>query len=132
LADFRSADGKKLAGSNRLYRILISESAYLIWKIRCKRLSNSKPGDPIITETEVRHKWVRAMNLRLELDRTLTKTKYEKKALPRSKVLQTWRRMIKDEKNLPPDWIGSKGVVVGIRLKECQTRGSQVATSGVT
>ncbi|KZP05599.1 RnaseH-domain-containing protein, partial [Athelia psychrophila] len=132
LAEYKTEDGKKLTGSNRLYRIIISESAYLIWKIRCKRLLESKPDDPIITEKEVHNKWIKSINLRLELDKALTKDSFEKKALPRSKVLQTWRKTIRNEKNLPPDWIRHKGVVVGIGLQERHDRGSQAATPEAT
>lgn len=34
LTEFQTDDGKRLPGANRLWRILISESAHLIWKLR--------------------------------------------------------------------------------------------------
>jgi ribonuclease HI len=34
LAEFRATDGKRDEGAERLYRILMSEAAYLIWRIR--------------------------------------------------------------------------------------------------
>ncbi|KAJ3855451.1 hypothetical protein EV368DRAFT_72288 [Lentinula lateritia] len=43
LADFKNAEGKRETGQSRLFRILISESAYLIWKIRNERVINNKP-----------------------------------------------------------------------------------------
>ncbi|KAJ7064028.1 hypothetical protein C8F01DRAFT_984071, partial [Mycena amicta] len=36
LAVFRDPNGKELKGSSRLYKILLSESVFLIWKIRCE------------------------------------------------------------------------------------------------
>ena len=132
LSDFKTTKGKKLAGANRLYRIIISESAHLIWKIRCKRLLESNPNDPLISRTEVHNKWVKAINMRLALDIALTRKTYETKALPRKKVLQTWRRTIKDERDLPPDWIRESGVVVSIGRKERNEWAGRPANSGVT
>lgn len=37
LAQFRNKNNQILHGKNRLYRILISESAFLIWKLHCKQ-----------------------------------------------------------------------------------------------
>lgn len=57
----------------------------------------------LIPEHEIHGGWVKTMNLRLELDITLTNPKYEKKAIPRSKVINTWRGVIKNEKDLLND-----------------------------
>jgi hypothetical protein len=35
-------DNKPLTGKNRLYKILVSESAFLIWKLRCERTIGNK------------------------------------------------------------------------------------------
>ncbi|KAJ3817970.1 ribonuclease H-like domain-containing protein, partial [Lentinula raphanica] len=37
LADIRNEKGERLSGKSRLWRILVSETAYLIWKLRCER-----------------------------------------------------------------------------------------------
>lgn len=115
LAEFKTADGKKLTGANRLYRILISES---------------DETQPQTSETEIHNKWVKIINLRLELDIALTKNKYNEKAMPRKKVLQTWRNTIENERNLPPDWTRSNGVVVSIRRMERQTERTQRENPG--
>ena len=39
LIGFKNPEGKTLRGTSRMYRILIFESAHLIWKLRCKRVS---------------------------------------------------------------------------------------------
>lgn len=106
LADFRSPNGKKLTGANRLYRIIIFESAHLIWKIRCMGLFETDPEKPEITEKEIHNKWIKMINLRLELDKALTNDKFQEKSMPRRKVLQTWRNTIENEKKTY-QWTGS-------------------------
>ncbi|KAJ7655883.1 hypothetical protein B0H17DRAFT_956270, partial [Mycena rosella] len=46
LASFTGADGKPFKGNERLYRILISESMCMIWKIRCDCVIG-KAGEPL-------------------------------------------------------------------------------------
>ncbi|KAF9001152.1 hypothetical protein BDQ17DRAFT_1244844, partial [Cyathus striatus] len=36
-ANWKSPDGKKCPGANRHFNILVSESAYFIWKTQCKQ-----------------------------------------------------------------------------------------------
>lgn len=100
MAMFKLEDGKILAGANRLYRILISESAYLIWKLRNKRLFDPKPNEEFTkpTPNEIHNKWIRAINDRLTLDIAMSHDKYETNAIPRRKILQTWRRTLQNEK----------------------------------
>jgi len=113
-------DDKKLkekrSWENRFYRILITESAHLIWKIRCERVIRNE-GE-LTTANEVRSKWLAAVNLRLELDRKMTNPKYEKKALNKSLVLGTWKGVLKNEQDLPDDWIREDGVLVGMDIGE--------------
>ena len=72
----------------------------------------------LTTANEVRSKWLAAVNLRLELDRKMTNPKYEKKALNKSLVLGTWKGVLKNEQDLPDDWIREDGVLVGIDIGE--------------
>ena len=113
-------DDKKLkekrSWENRFYRILITESAHLIWKIRCERVIRNE-GE-LTTTNEVRSKWLAAVNLRLELDRKMTNPKYKKKALNKSLVLSTWKGVLKNEQDLPDDWIREDGVLVGMDIGE--------------
>ncbi|KAG2079380.1 hypothetical protein BD769DRAFT_1380581, partial [Suillus cothurnatus] len=51
-------------GTSRLLRILISESAYLIWTIRCKRVIHESTHN----EDSVRRRWRNAIDRRLQLD----------------------------------------------------------------
>jgi len=54
LAAFKDKTGEPDEGANRLYRIIISESAHLVWKLRCARviqLGDNKKDWPSRQET---------------------------------------------------------------------------------
>ncbi|KAJ4480833.1 hypothetical protein J3R30DRAFT_3240207, partial [Lentinula aciculospora] len=42
LIDFKKEDGKKSTGLSRLFRIIVLESTYLIWKLRNERVIGGK------------------------------------------------------------------------------------------
>ncbi|KAJ8089863.1 hypothetical protein PM082_018440 [Marasmius tenuissimus] len=71
--------GKDMKGDARLWKILIEESAYLLWRMRCERVIRNK-NEPF-TEAEVSNRWEKMMNERLQLDRRLTNKRFERKAL---------------------------------------------------
>ncbi|KAJ7933230.1 hypothetical protein B0H13DRAFT_1457660, partial [Mycena leptocephala] len=75
-------------GTTRFYRILISESAHLIWRLKNERVINGKdPPAP----AEIKNRWVYGLNVRLTIDCLMTnKAKYGKKALKKGLVLRTW------------------------------------------
>jgi ribonuclease HI len=111
-------ENKTNTGLTRLYKILISEAAYKIWSIRCKR---------VITHDNERSKWptkvnilndIRSqINLRLRIDCMQTNEKrFEVKALSCSKVTATWRGILQNEEYLPENWASNPGVLVGIRV----------------
>ncbi|KAI0686120.1 hypothetical protein C8T65DRAFT_712418 [Cerioporus squamosus] len=103
------------AGQQRLTRILLMEAVHMIWKMRCERVIQHE-GDPEkwITKAAVRARWVAALNRRLRIDQGLTVTRLQKKAVSRDLVLSTWDSMVLNRDNLPEDWIGKPGVLVGI------------------
>ncbi|KAJ6499692.1 hypothetical protein C8R47DRAFT_1258963, partial [Mycena vitilis] len=103
---------KKDKGTTRLFRILVSESAYLIWKVRNERVIQDKEPASI---NEIQNRWLKTMNNRLGLDCALTnEQKWGKKALNKTIVLETWQKVLKNEENLPKDWTWETGVLVGI------------------
>ncbi|EED79197.1 predicted protein [Postia placenta Mad-698-R] len=112
LASFSSATGKPRPGASRLYRILVAESTYLIWKLRCERVI-THGEDPAFyhTDASIRRKWAHALNGRLGLDRTLTHRRYGRRALSKPLVLATWSAVLKDEAALPEDWILSDSLL---------------------
>ncbi|KAJ7715583.1 hypothetical protein B0H16DRAFT_1339649, partial [Mycena metata] len=117
LATFRDERGKNSPGLARLYRILVSESIFVIWKIRNDTVINHD-GQPV-PENMIHNKWLQAINLRLTFDRALTNhAKYGKQnSIKSSLVLQTWSSTLLNEELLPGDWIKHPRVLVGIEPK---------------
>ena len=117
MANFKSETNPHPQGLNRLYTILVSESAFFIWKIRCeRRIQNNDDPDKFHTTTEIHNRWVNTMNKRLLLDQLMTnKSRYKKKVLEPRTILQTWDKVILNRENLPSNWIRQSGVLVGIR-----------------
>ena len=103
-------------GKNRLYRIIVSETAYLIWKMRNeRRIKDEDSPNDTNADAETRNRWTHAMNKRLTIDRALTDTtKFGKRALNSKTVKNTWKNCLKDEEELPAEWYRLKGVLVGI------------------
>ncbi|KAI0086102.1 hypothetical protein BDY19DRAFT_872308, partial [Irpex rosettiformis] len=96
------------------YRILMTESAHLIWKIRCeRRIQRDGIDGRTHTDTEILKRWYAAMNIRLRLDCEMTKAKYNKKQLALDLVQQTWSGLLKNEERLPPVW-ANMGFLVGM------------------
>ncbi|KAJ6458146.1 hypothetical protein C8R47DRAFT_913115, partial [Mycena vitilis] len=86
-------------GTTRLFRIVVSESAHLVWKLRNERVIQQK--DPASLQ-EIQNRWRKAINNRLSLDCMLTNdSKYGKKAIKKSLVKKTWCKVLKDEDRLP-------------------------------
>ncbi|KAJ7671504.1 RnaseH-domain-containing protein [Mycena polygramma] len=99
-------------GTTRLYKILVTESAHLIWRIRNERRIQQKGPAPI---AEIRNRWLKTMNNRLAIDCAMTDTlKYGKKALKMPMVKKTWKKVLKDEHSLVKDWPKTVGVLVGV------------------
>ncbi|KAJ7823666.1 hypothetical protein B0H13DRAFT_1548631, partial [Mycena leptocephala] len=90
LANIRDEKGRTLTGPSCLYRILISESIYVIWKIRNDSVIGLG-GEPM-PDNKIHNKWLHAINLRLKFDCVLTNyTKYGKQnSIKTSLILQTW------------------------------------------
>jgi hypothetical protein len=105
-------------GQMRLYQILISEGAYLIWILRCKRViefENNPNKWP--TRNQVLNSLKHRLNLRLRIDCLHTnKARFDRKAIRQSLVKKTWCGTLINKQDLPPDWPRSNGVLVGIRL----------------
>jgi len=108
----------KKKGHNRLFTILVLESAHLIWKLRCQWIIENKGNlTKLPTREEIHNRWVKSMNLRLKFDKLQMDTKrYGSRAMKSDLVLKTWSGILLDEDNLPDNWIWESGVLVGITL----------------
>ncbi|KAJ6615843.1 hypothetical protein B0H10DRAFT_1800709 [Mycena sp. CBHHK59/15] len=99
-------------GTTCLFRIVVSESAHLIWRLRNERVIQEKDA---ATEREIQNRWCKTINIRSNLDCLLTdEMKYGKKALKKSLVKGTWCKVLKDKDILPAEWTRETGVLVGV------------------
>jgi hypothetical protein len=94
----------------RLLRLLISETAHLVWVLRCERVI--QPVNPPITDQQIRGRWLRALNDRLTCDRIIaTKIKRDKNYT--NLVKNTWEPLLRKQGDLPDDWMNNREVLVG-------------------
>ncbi len=97
--------GKPRTGANRLFTMIIAESARLIWLIRCdRRIERQDDPKRWLPERVIHNKWVNMVNQRLTLDYILAK-RFEDKRITLLLVLKTWSGILKDENVLHEDWI---------------------------
>ncbi|KAJ7049158.1 hypothetical protein C8F01DRAFT_1353697 [Mycena amicta] len=97
---------------NRFFAILVSNSMYLIWKLRNEHRFEQK----IHSHSEIHNRWVATMNAALKRDILLTnKIRFGQLAFNKESVLNTWSGILWNEESLPDDWTRTKGVLVGIR-----------------
>ncbi len=111
---FLRQNGMRDSGKERFYKIVVTTSAQVVWNARCERVI-SKENTPFSPD-HIRHRWLKKINKRLELDRLMTYKRFGRKALSKEIVLKTWKGSINNEKNLPPDWTEVCGVLVGMEL----------------
>ncbi|OSX61808.1 hypothetical protein POSPLADRAFT_1145393, partial [Postia placenta MAD-698-R-SB12] len=103
-------------GTIRLWRILISESVYLVWKLRNERvIQHGNVAGWQHSRREVEERWLQVLNVRLALDRTLTNPRYKHSSVSADLVDETWRGTLVSTGPIPNDWIFKPGVLVGIR-----------------
>ncbi|OJT09006.1 Ribonuclease H1 [Trametes pubescens] len=106
--------GEGVSCNDRLLRIVVTESVHLIWKLRCERvIEPTFDAERGHSRSEVRAKWLAAINRRLQLDQHLVHPRLGKAALHRDTVLATWNEVLCDRTSLPEDWILMPGVLVG-------------------
>ncbi|KAF8129378.1 hypothetical protein K438DRAFT_1490047, partial [Mycena galopus ATCC 62051] len=115
LLQFRDEKGKLKRGTQRMYRILVSESAYTVWKLRNERVI-SRAGDPL-DESAIMNKWIYGINQRLQQDVVLANrsAKGNRPRLDPTLVKDTWANTLDDEGKLPNNWLKEARVLVGRR-----------------
>ena len=119
LTKFKKKNGKSDDGLNRLFRIIVSESMYMIWKIRCER-SITWNNDPtkFHAQHEIHNKWLQTINSRLKTDSLQTNRKiFKKKTIEPKTVLKTWKKCLSENMHYTKNWCGKTGVLVGIKPK---------------
>jgi len=99
LSTIKTSENKPDAGLNRLYTILIFESAHLIWRVHCEwHITREERPDKRITPREIKNRWIKHMSQRIHDDLLSTRIKVpHRKSVPTKRVEQTWNRVIKDD-----------------------------------
>ncbi|KAI0053706.1 ribonuclease H-like protein [Auriscalpium vulgare] len=101
---------KRRQGPTRLLKILISESAHLIWVLRCERAIAGK----VHTRAEIQRRWTRKINDRISIDR-LSARLTPRKGKQQKPTYETWKGTLEDEDQAAELWANAKEVLVGIR-----------------
>jgi ribonuclease HI len=116
LSNFKRDGRKRDTGANRLFKILITESAHEIWILRCNRvITNGSDPEKFPSEQEIHNKWLFRINHRLRMDQLMANSfKFEKQALNYKTVESTWKSVLMDTEKLSEHWIWQSGVLVGI------------------
>ncbi|KAH7907268.1 hypothetical protein BJ138DRAFT_1014824, partial [Hygrophoropsis aurantiaca] len=96
-------------GKARLLSILLAESAYLIWVIRCEIVIQGKE----IPDRIIAKRWIDTINRRIQTDRFLAKNRNYRK-INSSLVKNTWKGTLKNEESIQTDWVTALEVLVGI------------------
>ena len=99
-------------GATQLLQILVSESPYLIWTLRCKHVIQEKTHFRL----EIEKKWTQAINWRLTEDKIIATTVEHDIAHIR-KVKNTWEMVLGKTEKLPDGWIYLREVLVGTRKR---------------
>lgn len=94
-----------------LWTICWSESAYLVWKLRCERVIQNDGKE--FTVQEVVGRWKALMNRRFTTDRRTAGMRMGQKHASPEMVYDIWRPIL-EEKDLPAGWITNNEVLVGI------------------
>ncbi|KAI0645435.1 RnaseH-domain-containing protein [Trametes meyenii] len=109
-------EGREVAGVSRLAKIVMTETAYLVWTLRCERvIGREGRGEKEHTTREVEARWESVMNRRFRMDKDLTKKRVAGPgALKEKLVKETWEwRGISDEEP-GRSWSRWPGVLVGM------------------
>ncbi|KAH9926056.1 uncharacterized protein B0H18DRAFT_876724, partial [Fomitopsis serialis] len=104
----------------RLWRMLITEAAHLLWRLRCERvIQHDDEEDWQHNERGIAARWYQSINMRLRLDIESTHPRFGRLALKRQLVLDTWHHLVWDVQALPDDWTSVRWVLVGIDPDIC-------------
>ncbi|KAJ6525166.1 hypothetical protein B0H19DRAFT_863741, partial [Mycena capillaripes] len=114
LASFHDNGGKFLPGTSWLYRILISESLFIIWKAKNDIVIQGGGKSP--SDAQIHNRWVFRINQCLGRDCTLSnQARYNKQiSVKPVLVLQTWSSTLQIEDKLPENWLRVRKILVCI------------------
>lgn len=101
-------------GLDRLYMIIVHETAHLIWRMRCERTIEwgDKP-EKWHTRMEARNRWYTAVNRQIKMDRALTWKRNGRAGLSKEMVYETWEGLMDEKERGIMDWMSLGEVLVG-------------------
>jgi ribonuclease HI len=103
-------------GTARLLRILISESAHIIWALRCDTTINGTRH----TKQSIITRWTSTINKRLQCDRITARKIIRTKSFE-NLISETWSDTITTNGPTPKKWVTALEVLVGITLPRPST-----------
>lgn len=75
--------------------MLISESAHLIWRMRCERvIAHEGDRNWCHSPRAIKTSWLRVLNTRLRQDVTASHPRFGRLAVPRNLVCDTWGSVV--------------------------------------
>ncbi|KAI9064313.1 hypothetical protein FKP32DRAFT_1553087, partial [Trametes sanguinea] len=105
------SDGRTLAGATRACKLLLSEAAYLIWRLRCQRVIEwAETPTKQHSVAAVHNQWAALLRRRQKVDRLACQERYTMLSkLSANLVEATWTGLLDDD-----DSTTMPGVLVGI------------------
>ena len=100
--------------------MLVSEATLFIWKLRNEQLFKHESEELWLDQAEIHNRWLAVINARLTLNQSATHSKYNQRAIKPKVVLDTWVKTLKNEAELPKNWISTPRVLVDIAILEHQ------------
>ncbi|KIJ38023.1 hypothetical protein M422DRAFT_177258, partial [Sphaerobolus stellatus SS14] len=107
-------------GLNRLFLIIVSEAACLIWKICCEwKIKHEGRLDKCPTAIEVANKWRSTMSKRIQFEIIASNSgRFKNKAIPFKMVKKTWGKLLSTENLQGLRMRDITGFLVGIGLDD--------------
>ncbi|KZV82870.1 hypothetical protein EXIGLDRAFT_626427 [Exidia glandulosa HHB12029] len=92
----RDKRGKVIPSPTRLLKIIVSEAAFLIWKIWCERvIQHGNDIDKAPSESEINNRFQAAIQKRLKINTMLTsRRKFKQRAVPIKTLRKTWEQVL--------------------------------------
>ncbi|KAI0659856.1 hypothetical protein C8Q70DRAFT_981825 [Cubamyces menziesii] len=117
LITIQSENRETRSAATRLTRIVLSETAYLIWVLRCERVIEwAEDPTRVHLRLTILNRWYSALNKRLWLDQQRTRRRIPgTRPLAAETVRSTWETVLDSAVDIENDWVQRNGVLVGRR-----------------
>ncbi|KAH9852193.1 hypothetical protein C2E23DRAFT_921554 [Lenzites betulinus] len=106
----RDNDSARRQEAENLWKAMVTEAAYEIWKLRCERVIQREGRE--FSQSEVANRWYAMMDRRIALDRNMTAKYLGKRSLKKEQVRAMWTPAL--SKGTQINWVEQYGVLVGI------------------